>query len=100
MMDVSRLERAVVERSRADFDAEWGWMFDGLPFERRRARLVSRDGVNWLEVSFLSEHGEPLVTEKYLLRDMLMHLEDYAVAISNQCRHAMRMVMETEDERG
>ena len=81
-------EKLVVKRSKKDFEKEWKWLFDGLPM-RHRASLESRDGINWLKVSFVDGHRRSWSTEKYLLRDLLQHRDEYRKAVEAQCTHAM-----------
>jgi hypothetical protein len=87
-------EALVAKRSKEDFDKEWAWLFDGLPM-KHRARLESKDGVSWLKVSFVGARGRAWSTEKYLLRDLVMHPDDYRKAVEAQCVHSMHLVAES-----
>ena len=95
LKDLVENERRVMERSREDFEVEWSWLFDSLPM-RHRAKLASKCGVNWLEVSFVDTHKKSWSTEKYLLRDVLQHPDDCRSSVEYQCAHAMRMVMQSK----
>ena len=87
-------EKLVIKRSKENFEKEWKWLFDGLPL-KHRAKLCSESGISWLQVSFLDHHKKAWSTEKYLLRDLLQHSDDYKKAVESQCLHAMRLIMDS-----
>jgi hypothetical protein len=49
-------------------------------------------------VSFLDSHKKAWSTEKYLLRDLLQHPDDYIKAVESQCLHTMRLIMDSKDD--
>ena len=89
-------EQLVIKRSKENFEKEWAWLFKGLPL-KHRAKLCTDSGIWWLKVSFLDSHKKSWSTEKYLLRDIFQHCDEYKKAVEAQCLHAMRLIMDSKD---
>ena len=95
LKELNMKERLTMKRSKENFEKEWAWLFDGLPV-KHRAKLEENGGMAWLVVSFLDGHKKAVSTEKYLLRDLLQHEDEYRKAVEAQCSHAYGLVRSPE----
>ena len=98
LKELTMKEELTMRRSKENFEKEWAWLFEGLPL-RHRARIDESGGVPFLVVSFLDRHKKAVSTEKYLVRDLLQHEDEYRRAVEAQCSHAYGLVRSPESLR-